>query len=62
MTLPIIMEDIRDRGLGLNVVAMATKAKAEPGRAQPRSEPVPALLIPLNVSVDQVSGVILNGE
>ena len=55
MTLPIIMEDIRDRGLSLNVVAMATKAKAEPERA----EAVPALLFPPNVPVDQVSGEIL---
>ena len=41
MTLPIIMEDIQDRGISLTVVAMATKAKAEPERA--RSE-APALL------------------
>ncbi len=59
MTLPIIMEDIRDRGLSLNAVAMATKAKAEPGRAQPSPEPVLALLTPVNVPVVQVNGVIL---
>ena len=59
MTMPIIMKDIRDRGLSLNVVAMATKAMAGPERAQPRSEPVPALLFPPNVPVDQVSGEIL---
>ena len=55
MTLPIIMEDIRDKGLSLNVVVMATKTKAEPERA----EAVPALLFPPNVSVDHVSGEIL---
>ena len=59
MTLPIIMEDIRDRGLSLNVVAMATKAKVEPERA--RSE-APALLFLPNILVDQVSGNFLKGR
>ncbi len=53
------MQDIRDKGLSLNVVAMATKAKAEPGRAQPDPKPVPALLTPVNVPVVQVNGEIL---
>ena len=56
MTLPIIIQDIRDRDLSLNVVVLATKAKAGPERARSKA---PALTHLPNILVDHASGDFL---